>query len=46
MGFIIPFLMFGVSMGFLLVWGFLAKKKAAREREVASRKGSIESFRC
>jgi surfactin synthase thioesterase subunit len=35
MGPIIPFVMFGTSMGALLAWGILAKKKAAREREEA-----------
>ena len=31
MGFIIPFLMFGIAMGTLMVWGFRAKKREAKD---------------
>jgi hypothetical protein len=40
MRFIVPFLMFGISMGTLMVWGFRAKKREAKDGAARSEKAA------
>ena len=40
MGLIIPLVIFGISMGTLLVWGFRAKKREAKDGAARTEKAA------